>query len=146
MLLQPGVAELEQIGADQDRKRVDREPCGPRNVDEACHQPGRDPHVNAERARDELPHRLAGALASYLFLQLGRPFLAPPNVPPERVAALRAAFDRTMADAAFLAEAQQMNLKVEAKSGAAIASSIRAIAELPGDIIAKAAQMTRPQR
>lgn len=79
-------------------------------------------------------------------LELGRPFLAPPNVPPERVAALRAAFDRTMKDAAFLAEAQQTNLKVEAKSGAAIASSIRAIAELPRELVDKAAQMTRPQR
>jgi tripartite-type tricarboxylate transporter receptor subunit TctC len=78
-------------------------------------------------------------------LELGRPFLAPPNVPPERVAALRAAFDRTMKDEAFLAEAQQSNLKVDAKSGAAIASSIRAIAELPGELVAKAARMTRPQ-
>jgi tripartite-type tricarboxylate transporter receptor subunit TctC len=78
-------------------------------------------------------------------LELGRPFLAPPNVPPERVAALRQAFDRTMKDAAFLADARQMNLKVEAKSGEAIASSIRMIAELPAELVAKAAQMTRPR-
>jgi hypothetical protein len=38
-----------------------------------------------------------------------------------------------------------MNLKVEAKSGEAIASSIRAIAELPAELVAKAAQMTRPR-
>jgi tripartite-type tricarboxylate transporter receptor subunit TctC len=78
-------------------------------------------------------------------LELGRPFLAPPNVPRERVAALRQAFDRTMTDDAFLAEAKQTNLKVEVKSGAAIAASIRMIAELPGELVAKAAQMTRPR-
>jgi tripartite-type tricarboxylate transporter receptor subunit TctC len=78
-------------------------------------------------------------------LELGRPFLAPPNVPRERVAALRQAFDRTMTDDAFLAEARQTNLKVEAKSGEAIAASIRMIAELPDELVAKAAQMTRPR-
>jgi tripartite-type tricarboxylate transporter receptor subunit TctC len=78
-------------------------------------------------------------------LELGRPFLAPPNAPPDRVAALRQAFDRTMNDDAFLAEAKQINLKVEAKSGAAIAAAIRSVAELPAELVAKAAQMTRPR-
>jgi tripartite-type tricarboxylate transporter receptor subunit TctC len=79
-------------------------------------------------------------------LELGRPFLAPPNVPPDRVAALRQAFDLTMKDVGFLAEAKQMNLKVEARSGEEIAAVIRSVAELSPELIAKAAQMTRQQR
>ena len=79
-------------------------------------------------------------------LELGRPFLAPPNVPPERIAVLRQAFDATMTDPAFLAEAKQMNLRVEARTGEQIAAAIRSVAELPPELVAKAAQMTRNQR
>jgi tripartite-type tricarboxylate transporter receptor subunit TctC len=43
---------------------------------------------------------------------MGRPFVAPPGVPAERVAALRAAFDMTLADPAFLDDARKQNLNV----------------------------------
>ena len=39
---------------------------------------------------------------------LGRPLMAPPGVPADRIAILRRAFDATMADAAFLKEAASM--------------------------------------
>ena len=79
-------------------------------------------------------------------LELGRPLLAPPNVPAERVAALRAAFDATVKDPGLLAEAKKMNLTVEARSGEDIAAAIRSVAELPDALIAKAARMTRIQQ
>jgi len=79
-------------------------------------------------------------------LELGRPLLAPPNVPAERVAALRQAFMAAMRSPALLAEARQMSLTVEARSGEEIAAAIRAVAELPETLIAKAARMTRPQQ
>jgi tripartite-type tricarboxylate transporter receptor subunit TctC len=79
-------------------------------------------------------------------LELGRPILAPPNVPPDRVAALRRAFDAAMTDPALLAEAKQMKLTVETRSGDAIAAAIRTVAELPGELVAKAARMTRMQQ
>ena len=43
---------------------------------------------------------------------MGRPFLAPPNVPADRVAALRAAFMATMKDKDFLDEATKADLEV----------------------------------
>jgi len=43
---------------------------------------------------------------------LGRPFVASKQVSPERVAALRNAFDATMADAQFLAETEKLGLPV----------------------------------
>src|SRR4051812_33717712 len=41
-------------------------------------------------------------------IEMGRPILAPPGVPADRLAALRRGFDRTMEDAAFRAEAQSL--------------------------------------
>jgi tripartite-type tricarboxylate transporter receptor subunit TctC len=79
-------------------------------------------------------------------LELGRPILAPPNVPPYRVAVLRHAFDVAMTDPKLLEEARQMKLTVEARSGEAITAAIRTVAELPGELIAKAARMTRVQQ
>jgi tripartite-type tricarboxylate transporter receptor subunit TctC len=43
---------------------------------------------------------------------IGRPFVAPPGVPAERIAALRAAFDATLADPAFRDDAKKLNLNV----------------------------------
>jgi tripartite-type tricarboxylate transporter receptor subunit TctC len=43
---------------------------------------------------------------------LGRPFVASKQAPPNRLAMLRAAFERTMADAQFLAEAEKLDLPV----------------------------------
>src|SRR3546814_8359438 len=40
----------------------------------------------------------------------GRPIVTTPNVPAERLAALRDAFDATMKDAKFLAEAKKLKL------------------------------------
>jgi tripartite-type tricarboxylate transporter receptor subunit TctC len=79
-------------------------------------------------------------------LELGRPILAPPNVPADRIAALRRAFEAAMRDPALLAEAKQMKLTVEARSGDAIAAAIRTVAELPPELVAKAARMTRIQQ
>jgi len=49
-------------------------------------------------------------------------------------------------NSALLEEAKQMSLTVEARSGDAIAAAIRTVAELPGELVAKAARMTRMQQ
>jgi tripartite-type tricarboxylate transporter receptor subunit TctC len=54
-------------------------------------------------------------------LPMAWPFAAPPDVPQARVAALRQAFDRTMTDPEFVAEAKRQNLEVEPMTGDAIA-------------------------
>lgn len=46
-----------------------------------------------------------------------RPFILPPNTPPERVAFLRKAFAETMADPDLLAEAEKMNIDVIPSDG-----------------------------
>jgi len=75
-------------------------------------------------------------------LETGRPMTAPPNIPPDRVDALRRAFDATMKDKAFLDEAKQRKLEVDPRTGEQVEAVLRSIAALPEDIIAKAADMT----
>ncbi len=48
---------------------------------------------------------------------MGRPFLGPPGIPPERLDALRRAFDATADDPALRAEARQMQLELNPVSG-----------------------------
>lgn len=48
---------------------------------------------------------------------MGRPFFAPPQVPRERVAVLRAGFNSMVKDTAFLNEAKKLNLEIDPVSG-----------------------------
>lgn len=49
---------------------------------------------------------------------IGHPILVGPGVPPERVAALRKAFDATVKDAEFLKEAAKLNREITPATGA----------------------------
>jgi tripartite-type tricarboxylate transporter receptor subunit TctC len=69
---------------------------------------------------------------------MGRPYLAPPNVPPDRVAALRDAFTATMTDKDFLAEASKTDLEINPVSGADVENLVKEVYATPADIIAKA--------
>ena len=70
-------------------------------------------------------------------LEAGRPFVAPPGVPPARVAALRKAFDDTMQDPAFLAEANRLLLDVEPMKGEEVAVLVKAVLATPPDVVAR---------
>ncbi|HEY7246883.1 MAG TPA: hypothetical protein VH678_23660 [Xanthobacteraceae bacterium] len=48
---------------------------------------------------------------------LGRPFLGPPGIPPERLAVLRQGFNETMKDPEFLGDAGKLKLEVRPLSG-----------------------------
>jgi hypothetical protein len=52
------------------------------------------------------------------------PFAVPPGVPAERVAALRKAFDETLKDPEFLAEAEKLTLEITPVSGERIQNLI----------------------
>ena len=66
---------------------------------------GRDVPLITELAKNEVDRQALAALTANAVF--GRPILAPPDMPPARVAALRKAFDDTMKDPAFLADAKQ---------------------------------------
>ncbi len=69
--------------------------------------------------------------------ELGRPYVAPPNVPADRVAALRAAFDATMADPEFLDEAKKADLEITAVSGAKVAALVAEAYETDPKVVAR---------
>lgn len=70
-------------------------------------------------------------------LDFGRPFFLPPGVPPERVAALRKAFDETMKDPAFLAEAEKLKIDIDPVGGQALGELITQVFATPTDTVAR---------
>ncbi len=68
---------------------------------------------------------------------MGRPFLAPPGVPADRVKALRAAFDATMKDPAYLKEAEAQKLEINPVSGERINKLLDAVYSRPPSLIAR---------
>ena len=74
---------------------------------------------------------------------MGRPFMAPPGIPTDRVQALREAFMRMMKDAPFLADTEKAKLEITPVSGAEIEKLVKEVYQTPKDIAAKAAAMIR---
>jgi tripartite-type tricarboxylate transporter receptor subunit TctC len=71
----------------------------------------------------------------------GRPQMLPPGVPDYLVEALRTAFDDTMRDPQFLADAQRMRIVPEPMTGAAIEAEIKRSYAAPASAIALAAKL-----
>ena len=68
---------------------------------------------------------------------LGRPFFMPPDVPADRVAAMRRAFDATLADPEFLKEAEVTNLDIRYMSGARLGELVNSIVDAPEAVAEK---------
>jgi tripartite-type tricarboxylate transporter receptor subunit TctC len=74
------------------------------------------------------------------------PFIAPPDLPAERLAALRRAFDATMKDKDFLAEADKLNIEIDPMTGEDMAALITRILAYPPATVARADQLTKQAR
>lgn len=70
-------------------------------------------------------------------LQYSRPFFAPPGLPPERTEALRRAFDMTMKDPDFLADAAKVHMEIAPVSGEDVAALVAEVSAAPPDIVAR---------
>jgi len=70
--------------------------------------------------------------------EMGRPFFAPPGVPAERVKALRDAFEKTLKDPQFLAEAEKMGIEVQHVGGQAIHALLDRVYASPPEVVARA--------
>lgn len=69
---------------------------------------------------------------------MGRPFVAPPEVPADRIAVLRAAFDATMKDPGLIADARKQNLDLSPVTGDEMAAIIAKAYRTPETVVAKA--------
>ncbi|MDO9443127.1 MAG: tripartite tricarboxylate transporter substrate-binding protein [Beijerinckiaceae bacterium] len=76
--------------------------------------------------------------------EMGRPFSTPPGVPAERVAALRRAFDATMKDPDFIAEAARAQLEIEPLTGEQIETLLAGAYAAPKDIVQRASALINP--
>jgi tripartite-type tricarboxylate transporter receptor subunit TctC len=70
-------------------------------------------------------------------LEYGRPFFLPPNVPAARVEALRRAFDATVKEPAYLAEAEKLKIEVEPITGEQVAALVEQVSRTPADTVAR---------
>jgi len=73
---------------------------------------------------------------------LGRPFIAPPGLPGERVAVLRRALAMTMQDPAYVREAKDIGAEIVPVSGEKLQGIVEEIVATPPDIVAKAKTAT----
>jgi tripartite-type tricarboxylate transporter receptor subunit TctC len=71
---------------------------------------------------------------------MARPFAAPPDIPGDRKAALISAFDATMKDAEFLAEAQKLSFDVRPVSATMIDAMLAEVYQTPKDVVARASK------
>lgn len=90
---------------------------------------------------DEQRQTLQFLYASQAF---GRPYLAPPGTPPERVAALRRAFDLAVRDKAFADEATKAKLEVSPITGPEMEAMVARLAASPAPVIARVRSLLQP--
>ena len=75
--------------------------------------------------------------------RLGRPLMAAPAVPADRVETLRRAFDATVKDAAFLKEAETLGFEVAPQTGERIAALVAEALATPKEIVRLAERATQ---
>jgi len=83
------------------------------------------------------PNQRAGQILQ-LFVAgdaMARPFLAPPGLPPARLAALRDAFMATARDPDFLAEAKKQHLELDPMDWRAMSEAVAGLYRTPPDVV-----------
>jgi hypothetical protein len=86
-----------------------------------------------DMARDAQERQMMELLFANGEIQI--PVLAPPGVPPERLAALRAAFKRTLQDPALLDEASKQKMDIRFVSGEDVEILLRRVFATPAPVV-----------
>lgn len=77
---------------------------------------------------------------------MARPLVGPPGLDPEKTSILRRAFDATMKDPAFLADAAKIQAEVAPTSGEKVQALVSRIYQTPRAVIARAKKFLAPER
>jgi tripartite-type tricarboxylate transporter receptor subunit TctC len=101
---------------------------------------GRIPFV-LDLARTEEQRRTIEFL--YAGQGIGRPFVAPPNLPPDRLRSLRDGFNATMRDADFAADAGKSKLELDPETGEHLAALVAKIYATPRPIVDRIANLIK---
>jgi tripartite-type tricarboxylate transporter receptor subunit TctC len=73
-----------------------------------------------------------------------RSYIAPPGTPPDQIAMLRTAFDKTVKDKDFLDDAARMHIEIDPLSGTQVQDLVAKIYATPNDIVAQAKRAIKP--
>ncbi len=73
-----------------------------------------------------------------------RSYIAPPETPPAQLEILRTAFDRTVADPQFLADAEKMRIDIDPLPGAKVQEVVAKLFKTPEAIVERARKAIRP--
>jgi tripartite-type tricarboxylate transporter receptor subunit TctC len=94
-------------------------------------------------AIDIAPTKLDGEVIKFLVssVELGRPFIASQSVPPDRIRILRDAFNDTMADPAFVADATKLRLPIMPRTGEEAIKIVEAIYAGPRNVVDEARKL-----
>lgn len=74
---------------------------------------------------------------------IGRPFVAPPDLPADRLKMVRDAFSATMKDPEFVADAKKQKLDVDPEDGEHLAALIKKIYATPKPIVDKIGELIK---
>ena len=78
-------------------------------------------------------------------VEMNRPLFTAPDVPKERIEALRAAFHAAIEDPDFLQEAKKARLEIDENPGEKVAQIIAEAYRLPADVVAVAKEAMTAQ-
>ena len=102
-----------------------------------------DAPLLTELARTEEEREILGFITKAI--SIGRPFGTSPEVPADRVAALRKAFDVTVVDPAFITDAEKHGAEVGPTNGATVQSLIADVLGAPAELKAKVKAVIPPR-
>ena len=85
-------------------------------------------HKTPESGRRLVPLVMAGS-------DFGRPIIAPPGVPPDKIKILREAFNKTMADPELLAEAKRKDFDIAPTPGEELEALAKEVVAQPPEIV-----------
>jgi len=91
--------------------------------------------IGLDRVKDELDRK-----AVRLFLsqqEFGRPYVMPPDVPKDRLSAIRHAFEATMTDPMFVAGAQKIQMDISPMTGPALEAMFKEAYGSSPEVIAR---------
>src|SRR5207248_559519 len=91
--------------------------------------------MGIERVKDDLDRRSVRLFLSQQ--EFGRPYVMPPGVPPDRLSAMRAAFEATMTDPEFVAGAEKIQMDISPLSGAELDQLFKEAYATPPEVVAR---------
>jgi tripartite-type tricarboxylate transporter receptor subunit TctC len=92
--------------------------------------------------KNDNDRRVAELVVSQQVFQ--RSYIVPPGTPPELVKILRTAFDATMKDEQFLADAVKMKISITPLSGQQVQDIVTKLYATPRDLVERARTVIKP--